>query len=346
VISAPRVERIGTLSLYDFEPPPDHLCEDAWQGLTADEKSLAPKYFYDERGAKLFERICEVEEYYLTRTETSILGEHVAAISERLGPQCRIVEFGSGSGLKTRILLRSLDAPVAYVPVDISRDQLAAFALSAAEEFPYLEVLPVCADYTRAYTLPPAGAARRTIAFFPGSTIGNFSPADAQAFMARVRHLCGPGGGMLLGADLRKDPAVIERAYNDREGITAEFNLNLLSRINRECGADFDPRCFRHHAFFDTDHGRIVMRLVSRVAQRVRLRDPAGGPTRRIEFAQGEAITTEYSYKYTERGMCEMVGSAGWSVDGFWTDQRGWFGVWLLSADGSSGIARHAPKCY
>jgi dimethylhistidine N-methyltransferase len=327
----PRVERIGRLSLYDFEPVADRLCEDAWHGLTAPEKSLPPKYFYDERGARLFERICDVEEYYLMRTEISILREHVGAIADRLGPDCRIVEFGSGSGVKTRILLRSLTAPAAYVPVDISRGQLAAFALSVAEEFPHLEVLPVCADYTRWYALPPAGAARRTVAFFPGSTIGNLSPDDARGFLLHVRELCGPGGGMLLGADLRKDPSLLERAYNDEAGITAEFNLNVLRRINRECGADFDLECFRHHAFFRAEHGRIVMQLVSREAQTTQLPAPGGGSFP-ITFAQGEPIVTEYSYKYTPEGMRELVSAAGWSVDGFWTDARDWFGVWLLSA--------------
>ena len=328
-----RAVEVGALTLHDFEPPASHLCADALSGLTAPERKLPPKYFYDEVGAELFERITRLEAYYPTRTELSILEARMPEIAARLGPGCRVVEFGSGSGVKTRILLRELRDPAAYVPVDISRAQLVEFALSVAEEHPGLEVLPVCADYTGEYSLPPTTSpTRRTVAFFPGSTIGNFEPREAEAFLRHVRALCGPGGAFLVGVDQWKEPAVIERAYNDPEAVTAEFNLNLLRRINRECGADFDPGGFRHHAFFDQAEGRVEMRLVSAREQAVTLPAPApDAPDRVVLFAAGDAITTEYSYKYRPADFQALAARAGWRAEQRWSDERDWFGVWLLT---------------
>src|SRR5512146_142426 len=247
--------------VHDLHPAPESLYDDVRAGLSRLPRSLPCKYFYDEAGAELFDRITQLEAYYPTRTELSILRRHLPEIADLIGPAARLVEFGSGSGLKTRLLLRPLRAPAAYVPVDISRVQLREFALSLAGEFPRLDVRPICADYTANWAIPSLMAAARTVAFFPGSTIGNFEVDEAAAFLARVRSLCGPGGALLIGVDLAKDRATIERAYDDPEGVTAAFNLNLLHRINRECGADFDLDAFRHHAFYDESQQRIEMQL-------------------------------------------------------------------------------------
>ena len=322
----------GAVTLYDFEPTPDRICEDVTRGLTAYPKKLPPKYFYDEAGAKLFEDITHLEAYYPTRTEISILRAHAADIAGAIGSHARLVELGSGSGDKTWILLRSLDSPAAYIPIDISRTQLIEFALKVSEAFPELEVAPVCADYTAELELPPAaGASGRTVAFFPGSTIGNLEPADAERFLARIRRLVGADGGLVLGVDLRKDPAVIVRAYNDPEGVTAEFNLNLLRRINRECGGDFDLDAFSHRAIFDPAGSRIEMQLVSSRSQVVRLQpDPDFGGVVEVSFDSGEHITTEYSHKYDLGSFADMAARAGWEISSGWTDDRGWFSVLLL----------------
>ena len=322
--------------LYDLHPPADRLWEDVRAGLALRPRKLPPKYFYDEAGALLFDRITRLEAYYPTRTELRILDRHMGEIVEAIGPSARILELGSGSGLKTRHLLHHLLRPASYMPVDISRAQLMEFATSIAGELPALEVLPVCADYTQEWT-PPAGQAQaaRTVAFFPGSTIGNFEPDDAVAFLRRVRSLCGPGGGLLIGVDLHKDRPTLERAYNDGEGVTAAFNLNLLERINRECGADFDTGAFRHHAFYDERRRRIEMRLVSTRHSTVTLpgRVPGGGePPSEFHFEPLDFITTEYSHKYTLPDFRELARATGWSVERLWSDERCWFSVWLLRA--------------
>jgi dimethylhistidine N-methyltransferase len=320
--------------LYDLHPPADRLHEDVLAGLSATPRRLPCKYFYDEAGAALFERITRLEAYYPTRTELGILRSHMEEIAGAIGARARIVEFGSGSGLKTQLLLRGLAAPAAYVPVDIARAQLRQFAGSLARDYPALEVLPVCADYTRDWALPPvATEPARTVAFFPGSTIGNFEAGDAVAFLGRVRRLCGPGGGLLIGADLHKDRVALERAYDDPEGVTAAFNLNLLQRINRECGADFDTGAFRHHAFYDERRRRIEMRLLATRHTTVTLPPRgAGGGHVAFEFQAGDSITTEYSHKYTPAGFRTLARAAGWSCPRVWTDERRWFSVWLMRA--------------
>lgn len=324
-------ERAGFV-LYDFEPTPDRICEDVTRGLTATPKRLPSKYFYDEVGAHLFERITELDAYYPTRTEISILERYGAEIARAVGEDAAIVEFGSGSGEKTWILLRHLESPVAYVPVDISRAQLVEFAGRVAGEMPELKVMPVCADYTVSFELPELPAeATRSVGFFPGSTIGNFEPAEAATFLRGVRKLLGDDGGLLLGIDLRKDPAIIELAYNDPEGVTAEFNLNLLARINRECGADFDPKAFEHLAFFDGAASRIETRIVSRAAQTVRVcPDPEETEPVEVRFEEGEFIITEYSHKYDLENFGRLAESTGWRIDRVWTDERDWFAVVLL----------------
>ncbi len=322
-----------TIVLYDLEPTPDRICEDVARGLSSVPRKLPSKYFYDTRGARLFHRITELDSYYPTRTELSILREHGAEIGERIGPRVRLVEFGSGSGDKTRILLGHLDSPATYIPVDISRVQLVEFAASVAKAFPRLRVVPVCADYTREFSLPANDeGAERCVAYFPGSTIGNFERAEAEAFLARVRRLVGPEGGLLLGIDLLKDRETIERAYNDPEGVTAEFNLNLLRRINRECGADFDPGGFRHEAFFDEGVSRIEMRLVAVRDQVIHIHpEPERPGVTSFRFAAGDYITTEYSQKYDLEGFTLTAERAGWRVAQVWTDPASWFAVALLS---------------
>lgn len=318
--------------LYDFEPTPDRICEDVARGLADNPKRLPSKYFYDEAGAQLFEQITELDSYYPTRTEISILESNIEEIARAIGPDAAIVEFGSGSGEKTWILLNHLDSPVAYVPVDISRAQLVEFAGRVADELSDLRVMPVCADYTTQLELPELPAeARRSVGFFPGSTIGNFEPGGAAVFLERARKLLGADAGMLLGIDLRKDPAIIERAYNDPEGVTARFNLNLLTRINRECGADFDTGGFSHHAFFDDAASRIETRIVSEQAQTVRLQaSPDRSEPSEVTFEPGEYIVTEYSHKYDLERFRGLAASTGWSIDGVWMDDRCWFAVVLL----------------
>jgi len=327
--------RSGSLSLtlYDFEPPPSRLCEDASEGLSSSPKRIPPKYFYDEVGAQLFERITRLDAYYLTRVETSILKMNAAEIGRRIGESARLVEFGSGSGEKTRIVLRHLSRPDSYIPVDISRAQLVEFALRVATEFPELDVTPVCADFTAGFELPPRPVGiNRTVAFFPGSSLGNFEPGEAAAFLAGVRRLVGPDGALLLGLDLKKDADLLERAYNDPGGVTARFNLNLLRRINRECGADFDLRRFHHLAGYDAEAGRIEMKLVSGAEQIVRFEGggPAGPPATVFRFAAGESISTEYSHKYDLDTVGTMLQNAGWRIDRVWTDPDRWFAVLLL----------------
>jgi dimethylhistidine N-methyltransferase len=324
--------RTGSVTLYDLEPTPDRLCDDVARGLALRPRKLPPKYFYDDRGSRLFERITQLHAYYPTRTEIGILRDRAAEIAERIGPDARLVEFGSGSGDKTWILLRHLEAPSAYVPVDISRAQLVEFALEIAAAFPELRVVPVCADYTTSFPLPPlTDDTGRSVAFFPGSTLGNFEPGEAEVFLRRVRNLVGPEGGFLIGLDLRKDRRIIETAYDDPEGLTAEFNLNLLARINRECGADFDLRHFEHYAFFDEQESRVEMRLVSTRAQAVRLRPDSGGSQLvQTHFQPGDYITTEYSYKYDLDEFAVFARHADWSVVASWTDPDGWFAVVLM----------------
>ncbi|HEX2484754.1 MAG TPA: L-histidine N(alpha)-methyltransferase [Myxococcota bacterium] len=313
------------LELRDYGPARERLLSDALAGLLAPRKSLPCKYFYDERGSALFERICELEEYYPTRTELAILRARAGAMAAALGPDCLVVEYGSGSGVKTQLLLGHLERPVAYVPVDISREHLRRSAAALSARYPALPVLPVCADFTQPFALPsPPRPPRRRAAYFPGSTIGNFAPAEARKFLTQVAELCGPGGALLIGVDLKKSRAVLERAYDDALGVTAAFNVNLLRRLNRELGADFRLDQFAHRALWNEVEGRVEMHLVSRCAQQVRL---AG---RRIRFEPGETIHTENSYKYDLRGFSSLARSAGFEVEQVWVDGGALFSVQAL----------------
>jgi L-histidine Nalpha-methyltransferase len=302
------------------------LRDEVIAGLTADPKALPPKLFYDSRGAALFERITELDEYYPTRTELSILRAHARDIATLAGPECALIEYGSGAGVKIRLLLDALEEPMAYVPIDIADEQLARVSTELQREYPDVLVQGVHADYTRRVRLPALPPTARRLAFFPGSTIGNFHPTEAAAFLRRVRATVGPQGAMVLGVDRRKDRAVLEAAYDDADGVTAAFNLNLLVRLNRELRADFDVRAFRHRAFFNDEASRIEMHLESLRDQRVHI----GSET--IRFAAGETIWTESSYKYDAERLETLVHSAGFAIEQLWTDARDWFYVAFLRA--------------
>ena len=301
---------------------------DVLAGLTAPTKTLPCKYLYDDRGSRLFDQICDLPEYYPTRTELGILRRHAGDMAAALGDGCLVIEYGSGSGLKTPLLLERLRRPAGYVPVEISRDHLLASAAELARRFPHIEVLPVWADFTGEFEVPATRRVpRRRAVFFPGSTIGNFGPTEAVRLMEGVARRCGSGGAFLVGVDLRKSKAILEPAYDDAAGVTAAFNKNLLVRINRELGADFDLDQFDHRAVFDEKHSRIEMHLVSRRRQAVRL----DGTT--IWFAAGESICTEHSYKYSPEAFRDMARAAGLSVRQVWTDADGWFSVQYLEVD-------------
>lgn len=299
---------------------------DVLRGLRAPKKKLPCKYFYDEVGSALFEQITGLEEYYPTRTELGIMERHAAEMAGLVGPRCLLIEYGSGSSLKTRRLLDRLREPAGYVPIDVSGEYLGHSARALGEEYPDVEVLPLCADFTRPLGLPACrkGAARRVV-YFPGSTLGNFTPEAALALLQQTAILCGGDGALLLGIDLQKDPRVIEAAYNDRQGITAAFNRNILVRINRELGADFDIEQFAHRAFYNAAQGRIEMHLVSRRDQVVRV----GGVT--FFFAAGESIHTENSYKYSLSALADLARASGFASQRVWTDERQYFSVAYLT---------------
>ena len=292
-------------SFHDLNPDTGRFLDDVIAGLSRPQKALPPKYFYDAQGCALFEAICVLPEYYLTRAEIALMRGQVGDMARHLEPGSVLIEYGSGDGRKTRILIEAI-RPVAYVPIDIARAQLGATAAQIVREFPQLKVIAVCADYSRPLDLPEQdGLGPRRIVYFPGSTIGNFTPAEAAAFLAGAREQVGSKGGLLIGVDLKKDVALLDAAYNDTRGVTAAFNLNLLARINRELGADFDLSAFRHRAFYDEAKGRIEMHLESVKAQAVTI----GG--RVIHFRRGETIHTENSCKYSVREFQELARAAG-----------------------------------
>src|SRR5438477_59440 len=300
--------------------------EEVLRGLSKSPRQLPCKYFYDERGAQLFQQICELPEYYITRTELQILRLHGAEMAKALGPQIELVGLGTGAGTKTRILLEELKDPLVYVPIDISKEQLEKSSTRFRERFPALQILPVCADYIEPFELPlPRHLSSRSVVYFPGSTIGNLEPEAAGEFLARLVELAGDGGGLLIGVDLQKDRHVLERAYNDRAGVTAQFSKNLLARINRELGADFDLNRWQHHAIYNSTEGRIEIYLISDTEQTVRI------GTREFQFRAGEEILTEYSYKHTISGFIELTRDAGFQFSQVWTDDARWFGVFYFT---------------
>ncbi|MDB6021734.1 MAG: Methyltransferase [Pedosphaera sp.] len=303
----------------------ENFRRDFVDGLSRPAKRLPCKYFYDEEGARLFEAICELEEYYPTRTEVGILRREIKEIARLAGPACSLVELGSGSSMKTRLLLDHLHRPACYVPIDVARTQLLECSANLAQDYVGMEVLPVCADYTNHFELPDfPSASKRTMVFFPGSTIGNFEPKDAGHFLQRIAAICGAEGGLLIGVDLKKDSRVLHSAYNDAPGVTAQFNLNMLARANRELGARFDLTEFQHQAFYNEPAGRVEMHLVSRRRQVVSVSG------KKFFFAEGESILTEHSYKYSLEEFSQLATWAGWKVRRCWTDDNAWFGVHYL----------------
>ncbi len=310
------------VAVLDLEPAVSDFLAETIAGLSSSPRTLPCKFFYDERGADLFLEICELPEYYITRTETDILIAHGPEIAASIGENAELVGFGTGAGVKTRMVLDHLENPIAYVPVDISKQRLIESADALSEAMPALEILPVCADYLQPLRLPtPARKPDHVAVYFPGSTIGNLEPEIARDFLRRVCRLCGKSGGLIIGVDLEKSPAVIEAAYNDNAGITAAFNFNLLVRANRELGADFDLSRWSHRADYHAGERRIEMYLISEADQTVHL----GG--RAFHFTPSEKIITEFSYKHTREGFTALAASAGFRLARVWTDSQRWFAV-------------------
>jgi len=291
-------------------------------GLMQPQKMISPKYFYDEAGSKLFDNITQLPEYYLTDTELAIMEAHIEEMADLVGAQASLIEFGAGSGMKTRLLLEHMHSPAAYVPVDISEEHLLDSQQGIQADFPDIEVLPVAADFLHPFDLPnPATMPLRNVVYFPGSTIGNFEEDDALDLLRVMHTEAGKDGALLIGVDLQKDPAVIDAAYNDTAGVTAEFNRNMLRHLNREFDSDFDLDAFEHRATYKPDEGRVVVELVSTRAQKAHIGDA------RIDFERDESIITEYSHKYTLEGFAAFANQAGFTVDKVWTDSRDWFSV-------------------
>jgi len=296
------------------------------RGLTAPQKRLSPKYFYDKRGSELFDQICALPEYYPTRTELKLMEAHLDEVASLVGERAAVIEFGAGSNVKVRLLLDHLREPAAYVPVDISPEFLLEQVESLRGDYPDVHMQPVFADFTQPFDLPEHPVApERNLVFFPGSTIGNFTRPRALDVLKVMAAEAKPGGALLIGVDLHKDPAILHAAYNDADGVTAEFNLNLLARLNRELGADFDLERFEHEAVYDADERRIEMRLVSRTRQRVAV---AGVP---IEFAPGEYIITEYSHKYAPEEFHALAARAGFVPQRTWIDDDRLFSLQYMT---------------
>jgi dimethylhistidine N-methyltransferase len=300
------------------------------QALRTTPRSIAPKFFYDAAGSALFDRICALDEYYLTRTETTLLQRHAPEMAECIGSGADLIEFGAGSLHKIRLLLDALPTLARFVPIDISAAHLQAQVRRLQQDYPTLPITPLVADFTRPIRLPASPAsARRRVGFFPGSSIGNFSPLEAREFLATAAQLL-RGGGLLIGVDLIKDPALLHRAYNDAAGVTAAFNLNLLARANRELGADFDLSAFHHYAYYQPQLQRIEMHLLSARRQTVRLCGE------RFEFSPGASLHTENSCKYSVEGFQALARQAGWQPGPVWCDAAGLFSVHWLAAPPAS----------
>ncbi len=300
------------------------MLEEVIQGLQKPQKELSSKFFYDERGSRLFEKITQLQEYYPTRTEISILEKHIEEITGQIGDKAVMIELGSGSSRKTRLLLDKLESLVSYIPVDISEEYLQQVAEQLRQDYPQVLVKPVCADYTSRFEIPDlAPDYKNQVLFFPGSTIGNFSPKEANNFLNNLESLTDDNASLLIGVDLRKDRSVLEAAYNDQKGVTAEFNKNILMRLNKELSADFDLSTFRHNAFFNEQESRIEMHLVSKRDQTVTI---CG---QEFYFEEGESIHTENSYKYSIERFRDLVGDS-FSIDQIWTDENRYFSVQFL----------------
>jgi dimethylhistidine N-methyltransferase len=308
---------------FDLEPSTDAMREEVIAGLRSHPKHIAPKFFYDEQGSELFEAITRLPEYYLTRTEMALFDRHEERIAQAMGGGGCLVEYGSGSSAKIRKLLKNV-RPTAYVPVDISRDHLQDSSRQLHDDFPWLQIYPVCADFTKTFALPERVHGLSKVGFFPGSSIGNFRPAEAVEFLVNVIRTLGPRGRFLVGVDTKKSTEALEAAYNDSQGLTARFNENMLLHLNVKLQANFVVDQFTHQARYNEDEGCIQMFLESNVAQ---IATVAG---QQIHFAKGETVHTENSYKYHPAEFETLVAEAGFQVKDLWTDERGWFGVYLL----------------
>jgi dimethylhistidine N-methyltransferase len=312
------------LRLEKFEPERENLINVVVTGFEKPQKQLPCKLFYDKRGSALFDQICELEEYYPTRTEIGLMKENIEDICTYIGNNCLLVELGSGSSVKIRLLLENLKNPSGYIPIDISEEHLMESVKTLAADYPGLRIIPVCADYTQPFSLPRFDFPfTRTVFFYPGSTIGNFTPDSARTFLGRIAGRVGRGSGLLIGVDLVKDIKTLEDAYNDAKGVTAEFNLNILKRLNREIASDFDIANWRHKAFYNTRESRIEMHLESVINQRVKVDGTS------FRFRKDETILTEYSYKYTLEGFKNLVSDI-YSVERVWTDRDKKFSVQYL----------------
>jgi dimethylhistidine N-methyltransferase len=320
--------------------PLERFRREVLHGLRSDPRTLPCKYFYDERGSELFERICNLPEYYITRTELAVMRRHAAEMAALIGENARIIEFGSGSSQKTQVLLDHARCPAAYVPVDISPVPLRESLPRLSARYWGLEILPVCADFTQRFYPPrPVRTPRRTVIYFPGSTIGNFSPRRTERLLRRMARLAGSLGGLVIGVDLRKPASILEPAYNDASGVTREFNLNLLARINRELDADFDLSLFLHRAVYNEAAGRIEMHLISRRPQSVQVGECS------FELARGSRIRTECSYKYEVAAFALLARRAGWQLRRVWTDEQNWFGVLYLSSEHTVPSSASRQQC-
>lgn len=310
------------VNLRDYLPEMNTFLDDVQSGLSKQQKTLPSKYFYDEEGSRLFDEITGLDAYYPTRTELGIMRDRVDEMAAKIGEDALVIEYGSGSSVKTRILLDALDSPAGYVPIDISREHLMVASERLIRDYPDLDVLPVCADYSQQLPIPqPRRPVKRRLVYFPGSTIGNFDPKQSRAFLDRVSETA---DSLLIGVDLVKDTGILEAAYDDPEGVTAAFNQNLLRHINRELEGEFDLDAFRHRAVFNNDESRIEMHLVSERDQAVRIGDQT------FSFAEGEHIVTEYSYKFTVDGFARHAAEAGLVLDQAWVDAKGYFSVQLF----------------
>jgi dimethylhistidine N-methyltransferase len=316
----------ASVELIDLQPRSGNILREVLVGLSKGQKTIDPKYLYDKKGSEIFEEICQLPEYYPTKAETEILKTHAAEMAQLIGEDALIIEPGSGSGEKVRFLLKELDHPAGYVPIEISREILLRTVEEFDHEFPDLNVVPVCADFTADLELPLSvdGQIGKKVIFFPGSTIGNLDPHNAVHFLKKFGQMMGHEGGLLIGVDLKKNKEVFELAYDDPKGVTASFNLNLLSRLNHEVNATFDLSNFNHKAFYNEQLGRVEMHLESKIAQLVRVNQTI------FRFKEGETIHTENSYKYSVEEFCELCAKANLKIRKFWKDTAKQFCVYYF----------------
>jgi dimethylhistidine N-methyltransferase len=314
------------IAVLDLAPAHEDFREQIIAGLSRQPRTLPSKFFYDERGSALFGKICKLPEYYITRTEMGILRANGQEIAAAAGAGIELIGLGTGAGTKTKILLHHLDSPIAYVPVDISKEQLTQSTAAFSRIFPALEILPVCTDYLEPFELPsPLRTPTRKVVYFPGSTLGNLSPKQAHTFLEKITEMAGEDGRLLIGVDLKKSKTIIERAYNDADGVTAQFNLNLFARANREVQADFDLAHWRHRAIYNEEAGRVEMHLISQAQQTVHIGEDS------FWFERGEHIITEFSYKYSPDELIALAHRAGLCFEKVWTDEAKLFGDFFFA---------------